>query len=95
VGEIEEVASYFYSRDQKSQERKKYLARKMGKMNTFYNGRFYFLYHLSQCAIFWIIAIVFPNVAVVDCENGHYWMSHISFALYLILVYSSDSIFVF
>jgi len=45
--------------------------------------------------MFWIVATVFPFYAVIGCNGGHSWTSHIAILTYLGLNLIFDLVFAF
>ena len=90
---MEKVASYFYLNNPKYLKRRKRRARWMREKNTFFTGRPFILFHLSQHIVFLLVAITFPIVSVINCASGHAWMSHVAMGIYLFLMMIFDFIF--
>lgn len=63
------------------------------EVTLFYTSKSFYMFHLTEVLIFWLIMMIFPETNVMSCEEGHHWMSHMSFGMFLILTFIFDWVF--
>lgn len=90
---MEKVATNVLANSAKNTKKRKKKAKLMREITLFFTSKSFYLFHLTEISIFWIIAIYFPITSVMNCEEGHHWMSHIAMGMFLILTFIFDWVF--
>ena len=93
VDEIEKVATNVMYNTAKATKKRKKKAKLIREITLFYTSKSFYLFHLTEVIIFWLIVIIFPQVSIINCEEGHHWMSHVAVGMFLILTFIFDWVF--
>jgi hypothetical protein len=93
--EIEDMAAYFASKHEGKKEKKERyrMAKYLRHKGLFYTSRFFLLFHFCINMLFWILVLYMPAVAIIDCQLGFAWMTHVTIGVFLALIMFFDLVF--
>jgi hypothetical protein len=93
--EIEDMAAYFASKNEGKKEKKERyrMAKYLRHKGLFYTSKFFLIFHFLINVIFWTLVLYMPMVAIIDCQLGFDWMTHVSIAVFLALILMFDLVF--
>ena len=91
--QLDKVASYVILNTAKQTKKRRSLAKAFREIALFWTTKSYYLFHMAEVILFWIIVVIFPWMQVMGCELGHHWMTHVAMGMYLILALLFDFVF--
>ena len=91
--QVDLLAKCVIENNRKSTKRRKKKAKFAREITLFYTSKSYYLFHITEIILYWVIIALFPELNIMNCAQGHHWMTHLTFGMYLILTFIFDLVF--
>jgi hypothetical protein len=71
------------------------MMRQLKQKDTFFTSNMFLSMHLIQNLLYWVILLSFPSKMVIGCEEGHDWVAHEAFGLFIAICLAFDANFAY